>query len=78
MDGLATKEDLLELPTKQDFKTLESKIDDIQQTVTRLDTRTDEDTGAALKDIVSLRKRVSTLERQGKLSRPINLSPFPL
>jgi|SRR5215470_17465387 len=51
---------------RSEFKTLESKVDDIQEKVTRLDTRTHEDTGAALKDIGSLRKRLSALERQVK------------
>lgn len=63
MDGFATKDDLLELPTKQDFNALKASVDDIQEKVTRIDERTDEDTRAALKDIVSLRKRVTALEK---------------
>jgi len=63
MDGSATKDDLLELPTKQDFNALKASVDDIQEKVTRIDDRTDEDTRAALKDIVSLRKRVTALEK---------------
>jgi hypothetical protein len=39
-------------------------VDDIKETVTRLDQRTDEDTRAALKDIVKLQKRVTALEQK--------------
>jgi hypothetical protein len=76
---LATKEDLsglvtleafdqrlLELPTKQDYIALNEKIDDIQEKVTRIDTRTDEDTRAAYKDIVKLRERLIALEQKVK------------
>lgn len=64
LEKLATKDDLLELPTKQDFNSLKTAVDDIQEKVTRIDQRTDEDTRAALKDIVNLRTRVTALERQ--------------
>jgi len=58
---------LSQFPTRQEFKTLEVKIDDIQQKVTRIDTRTDEDTRAALKDLAKLQRRVTALERALKL-----------
>jgi hypothetical protein len=63
MDGFATKDDLLELATKQDINSLKASVNDIQEKVTRIDQRTDEDTRAALKDIVSLQKRVTALEK---------------
>lgn len=53
-----------ELPTQQDLNSLKSVIDDIKETVTRIDQRTDEDTRAALKDIVKLQKRVTALEQK--------------
>jgi len=67
MDGFATKDDLLELPTKQDFSSLKTAVDHIQEKVTRIDQRSDEDNRAALKDIVNLRKRVTALERHSGL-----------
>lgn len=67
LQNLSTKDDLLELATKQDFYSLKATIDDIQEKVTRIDKRTDDDTRAALKDIVKLQKRVTALERALKL-----------
>jgi chromosome segregation ATPase len=67
---MATKDDLanfvtkdyldekfLEFPTKQEFRSLQATVEDIQEKVTRIDIRTDEDTRAIMKDIVKLRRR---------------------
>ncbi len=70
MDGFATKDGLLELATRQDIHSLKATIDDIQDKVTRIDKRTDQDTRAALKDIVGLRKRVVAIERQLRVLQP--------
>ena len=61
--NLATKDDLLELATKGQIDTLTAKVEAIEEQVTRINTRTDEDTRAALKDIVTLKKRVTALEQ---------------
>jgi predicted secreted Zn-dependent protease len=64
-DGIEQR--FLELPTRQDYAALKSSVDDIQAKVTRIDERTDEDTRAALKDIVKLQSRVTALEQKLKL-----------
>ena len=64
-DGIEQR--FLELPTKQDYAALKSSVDDIKAIVARIDQRTDEDTRAALKDIVKLQSRVTALEQQLKL-----------
>ena len=64
-DGIEQR--FLELPTRQDYAALKTAIDDIQAKVTRIDERTDEDTRAALKDIMKLQSRVTTLEKALKL-----------
>lgn len=66
-DGIEQR--FLEFPTRQDYAALKSSVDDIQAKVTRIDQRTDEDTRAALKDIINLQKRVATLEQA------VNLQP---
>ena len=63
----ATKDDLLELATKQDLNSLKSDVAEIKTIVARIDKRTDEDTRAALKDIAKLQKRVTRVERALKL-----------
>ena len=64
-DGV--EQQFLELPTRQDYAALKVSIDDIREKVTRIDKRTDEDTRAALKDIVKLQSRVTALEQKLKL-----------
>lgn len=63
LSELATKDDLLELPTKNDLRAVHSDIAEIRKLVQRIDEREDQDTRAVLRDIVDLNRRVSALER---------------
>ena len=65
LDNLPTKADLGslearvdELPTKSDFAALKQTVNDIQETVTRIDTRSDEEIRAAYKDIAQIKKHL--------------------
>jgi hypothetical protein len=71
LKDLATKDDVAvleqkisELPSKQDYDALKSVVDDIDEKVTRLDKRSDEDIRAAYKDIESLKNRVTVIEQK--------------
>lgn len=50
-------ERLLEFPTREDYRVLSAKVDDIREKVNRIDKRTDEDTRAVIKDVERLKKR---------------------
>jgi len=47
-----------ELPTKSDFAALKQTVHDIQETVNRIDKRSDEDVRAAYWDIEQIKKRL--------------------
>ena len=63
LSNLATKDDLLELATKNDLKAIRDDVADVKAMVQRIDQRTDEDQRAALRDIDDLKSRISALER---------------
>jgi hypothetical protein len=64
LSQLVTKDDLLELPTRNDLRAVRSDIAEVKELVQRIDERDDQDTRAALRDIVDLNRRVSALERR--------------
>lgn len=66
LEGLATKDNLLELATQQDFNSLKRDVTEIKAMVQRIDKRDLEDSDAFAKDLLDLKKRVATLERQLK------------
>lgn len=57
------KDDLLEIATKNDLGAVRSDITELKKLVQAIDERDDQDTRAALRDIVDLNRRVSALER---------------
>ena len=67
LKDLVTKNDLaefeLKMATKRDYNALKSVVDDINEKVTRIDKRSDEDVRAAYKDIESLKDRVTVIEK---------------
>jgi hypothetical protein len=63
LSNLATKDDLLELATKNDLSAVRSDIADVKQSIQRLKKTEDEDIRGALRDLATLKKRVSVLER---------------
>jgi len=62
--NLATKDDLFELATKNDVRSMRDDIQEINTLVKRIDQRTDEDTMALARDVRELRRRVTALERK--------------
>jgi hypothetical protein len=52
-----------ELPTRTEFKALETKVDEIKETVQRIDRRDLEDSDAFAKDLVKHDRRITRLEK---------------
>ena len=66
LESLATKQDLESLATRDDLRTLKTDLDEIKLQLQKLSKRDLEDSDAFAKDILDLKKRVATLERQLK------------
>jgi gas vesicle protein len=64
LKNVATKDDLLELPTKTEVRAMKDDIAEIKEIVKRVDRRTDEDTKAVMKDVANLQTRVRKLEEK--------------
>jgi hypothetical protein len=62
--NVASKDDLLELATKNDVRSMRDDVEEIKTLVKRIDQRTDEDTMALARDVRELRRRVTALERK--------------
>jgi predicted secreted Zn-dependent protease len=58
---------LSQLPTRDEFKALQSTVDNIKQTVDRIDKRDVEDSDAHAKNFVNHERRITRIEKQLKL-----------
>jgi len=74
VQNLATKKDLEALATKEDLdglrseaRALKATVDDIAQTVDRIDKRDVEDSDAHAKNFVNHERRITRIEKQLKL-----------
>ena len=63
LSNLATKDDLLELATKNDLALIRADLSEVKEKVNRIDFSTDEDHRAALHDIADLKTRMTALEQ---------------
>ncbi len=77
-ETMVTKDDLKDLVTKDDIRVLRDELiseingikvelEDIKQSLDRLEKRTRQDADAEAKDILDLKRRVDELEKQIKL-----------
>jgi hypothetical protein len=60
----ATKNDLLELATKNDLGAVRSDIAEVKRLVQTINEREDQDTRAVMRDVADLHRRVAALEKR--------------
>src|SRR6185295_328053 len=60
----ATKDDLLELATKNDLGAVRSDIVEVKELVLAISEREDQDTRAVMRDVADLHRRVTALEQR--------------
>jgi predicted secreted Zn-dependent protease len=58
---------LSQLPTRDEFKILQSTVDSIKDTVDRIDKRDVEDSDAHAKNFINHERRITRIEKQLKL-----------
>jgi len=67
LENFATKDDLGTLPSREEFKALQTSVDEIRETVDRIDKRDVEDSDAHAKNYVNHEHRITRIEKQLKL-----------
>lgn len=60
----ATKDDLLELVTKNDLGAVRSDIAEVKRLVQTINEREDQDTRAVMRDVADLHRRVTAFEKR--------------
>jgi|GEM_PF-5230834 len=71
LKDLATKDDLLNFPSRTEFKSLQDDVKEIKDTVTRIDKRDLLDSNAFASDILKINRRLAKLEKTKQDKQPV-------